>query len=228
MGNPDRASQTKLRSAEAYEHAIESSQTRRLQEIAGRLQLSFDYAFEFEVSDELPEMQAYAVHDLNLVKLDCELVNSLSDDALAWVIAHEVAHLKLDHGKKGIESNREHMRNFRKSLKELSDKAQRGDGSFWYHGCARLGLVANLGLGIFADERKREKEADALATEIIVKAGFDPDGAIEVLETVTGPLERSYKLSRHIANVFNTHPLPEVRATRIKLDLIVSDSLEES
>ena len=197
----------------------------RLRSVEHNLRCASGVAFNAVVDDELTGIQAYAVYESRNVELSPELADALNDDALAWVIAHEVAHLELDHQARLVESRDRHDEAFQKGLGELATKVRRGEGRFLRDMTTRLGLLANWSVGVLLDRRNVEREADSRAVELALEAGYGPEGAFEALIA----LERedfdasSYRLGRHIANILQDHPLTEVRIARLKRRLVNQD-----
>jgi len=127
------------------------------------------------------------------------------EDTLAAVRAHEIAHLEGRHGLRLIKEKR-----WKKFLAVVGTGAVAGTVS----GRALRRLTAALGgmaEGLFVTlykkgyGKKLEKEADALAAEILERAGYDPHALGEMLTA----MER--QLDRHRGGFGRTHPKPGKR-----------------
>ena len=131
-----------------------------------------------------------------------------SEDALASVIAHEVAHIQLQHGLKAIKNSR--------ITKALSDTAATGGAAAGYD----LNEVTQT-FGLSIDEivttmmkngysQKQELEADSTAMAFLELAGYEPSSLLDML----GVLQKNQ--SGHPGGFNKTHPTPEQRITNAK------------
>ena len=136
-----------------------------------------------------------------------------SEDALAAVIAHEVAHIQLRHALTSIRNAR-------------------------YVNAAASGLLAGVGdttantvneltgiMGTSVDEiitsmvvkgfsKKDELEADATALSLLAAAGYDPSGMLTMLEVLKDKQGKDKK-----SGFGKTHPTPAERITAVKKNL---------
>lgn len=94
-----------------------------------------------------------------------------SDDELAGVIAHEVAHITARHSVKRYESS------LAAQLAQLATVAAR-------QGAAARGVSIALRAAQLAHSRQAELEADRLAVKYMTAAGFDPKAMLTFLETL--------------------------------------------
>ena len=132
------------------------------------------------------------------------LVNcAASEDALAAVIAHEIAHIQLEHGLGAIKNSR--------GLQAIKDTAGVA--------VAASGYEVNELTGIFGDvvgeivttmmirgySREQEYDADSVAMALLSLAGYEPSSLIEMLKV----LEREQAGRRGGFN--STHPTPAQR-----------------
>jgi len=131
-----------------------------------------------------------------------------SEDALAAVIAHEVAHIQLQHGLKAIKNSR--------ITKALSDTASTGTSAAGYD----LGQVTET-FGISVDEivttmmkngysQKQEFEADSTGMAFLSLAGYEPSALLDML----GVLEKNQ--GSHPGGFNKTHPTPTQRIANAK------------
>jgi len=131
-----------------------------------------------------------------------------TEDALAAVIAHEIAHIQLQHGLKAIKNSR--------ITKALSDTASAGTAAAGYD----LGQVTET-FGISVDEivttmmkngysQKQEFEADSTGMAFLSLAGYEPSALLDML----GVLQKNQ--GSHPGGFNKTHPTPAQRITNAK------------
>ena len=131
-----------------------------------------------------------------------------NEDALAAVLAHEVAHIQLEHGIQAIKKSRtttafavlgaEAVKNF--GGQELADLTEAFEGSI----SDIVSTLVNSGYS-----RKQEYEADRTAVVILKQAGYNPNGLREMLE------EMAKRLPPEGHGFARTHPPPELRIKEI-------------
>jgi beta-barrel assembly-enhancing protease len=131
-----------------------------------------------------------------------------TEDALAAVIAHEIAHIQLQHGLKAIKNSR--------ITKALSDTASAGTAAAGYD----LGQVTET-FGISVNEiittmmkngysQKQEFEADSTGMAFLSLAGYEPSALLDMLEV----LQKTQ--GSHPGGFNKTHPTPAQRITNAK------------
>jgi predicted Zn-dependent protease len=136
-----------------------------------------------------------------------------SEDEVAAVLAHEIAHVQLYHGLLALKKNRltrsfnrTRMTNTMTTMTPTVVPALRAPQA--------MQMAATLESAIFdisstmivnGYSRKAEAEADALAVEIMRRAGYDPAALLRVLAAIKS---RSAGDARGFAK---THPPPEAR-----------------
>ena len=121
-------------------------------------------------------------------------------DAVAAVLGHELAHHKADHIREG--------RNKRESILVLGSllgavvgaKVGRDSGDL---AGAIAGSAVGVGAGLLVLKfsRSQELEADRLAVQWMIAAGYNPDGMLR-LQTALGELQGG----KHGASILSTHP----------------------
>jgi len=125
------------------------------------------YPYQFRVLAK-PEVNAFALPGGFIYFYEGLVAVTPSDDALAFVVAHEVAHVSHRHAAKRLE--------------RLKGPAFLGQlvGSLTLVG----GLLANLAVSLTAASysRQDENDADATAVEFMWQAGFDTAGADTVMQ----------------------------------------------
>ena len=141
------------------------------------------------------------------------LLSSLhSEDELAGVLAHEIAHVVKKH----------HLIAIQKSAKRglMSDAlgmaaAQRGKSATW-------GKVISAGTELYARglDKADEFEADRMGVVIAARAGYDPFGLPVVLQL----LATANAKDNSVALLFKTHPTPTARLT--SLDEVMANRMD--
>jgi Zn-dependent protease with chaperone function len=121
------------------------------------------------------------------------------DDALAFIMAHEISHVTQRHGVKQLE----------KSMAigaVLSYTLTPGVGANLLH------LVIDMHYS-----RHDEAEADRLGLALMAKAGFDPSQGVEAMQVIA----RIGKSDHRIPGLLRSHPLPESRIAALKREAAV-------
>ena len=114
-----------------------------------------------------------------------------SEDALAGVIAHEIAHIQLRHGLRAIKTNR-----------DMEDWFAQFNRS----GSETIAFAINRGFS-----QVQEFDADITALSLLTAAGYNTEGLIEMLEEL-------HKIQGGSSGGFNsTHPSPSARLVNAKI-----------
>jgi len=162
-----------------------------------------DVKYQFKVADN-SEVNACAIPGgyvyINQGLLNCP---GLTEDELAFVLAHEITHVDKRHGLKEM-----------KKMIPLSVAA----GQISSESAQK---IANIALNIYraGRSRKDEKEADLEGFKLLVKAGYDPSAGLSFmrrLETL------SKKNPNPFERLFMTHPPTHDRAEALKDAYIVA------
>jgi len=139
-----------------------------------------------------------------------------SEDELAAVLAHEVAHVQLGHTMQPVEAARKQER--------LTGVLLEGTGDLVH---AFFGKVVSAGTDFVLDRgfgKRNELAADALAARILAEAGYDPGALASSLGRLGTPGGRGGFFSRHppaseriaaLAGAPGGAPAPEIRVTRL-------------
>ena len=112
-----------------------------------------------------------------------------SEDELAAVLAHEIAHVQLGHTMQPIEAARK-QEQLTGTLLEGTDQV--------IH--AFFGKVVDAGTDFVLDKgfgKKNELEADALAVQILASAGYEPTALAAFLGRLEGAASKGGFFSRH-------------------------------
>lgn len=146
-----------------------------------------------------------------------------NEDALASIIAHEMAHIQLKHGINSIKTDR--WRNafikaggasvlfaFEDSFDEI-DTENLED----FIACADI-FSEGLNYGY---AKELEFEADKMALSLLSFAGYNPNAIIEMLELIETDSDYS------LGGLFNTHPSPTDRIKNIQKNAVPSYTFEK-
>jgi predicted Zn-dependent protease len=158
-----------------------------------------------------PEINAFATSGGHIF-VTLGLVNTASsEDALAAVLAHEVAHIQLQHSIKAIKTSRITTALMATGSAAASVAAQGTNLSeltdiFDESITDIVSTLVNNGYS-----RDQEFEADALALSLLAGAGYDPSSMLEMLRALETQLgSQSGGLT---AGFGKTHPAPRDRIT---------------
>ena len=123
-----------------------------------------------------------------------------TDDELAALIGHEIAHALRDHGREKVS---------KKLLTGLGVLAasSAGLGDMVVSGTSLLG---DYGVNL-PGSRKLESEADLLGVDIMVRAGYNPQGAVSFWNKVVAQEKQGTKI-----DFLSTHPTSEKRIVAIQ------------
>lgn len=132
------------------------------------------------------------------------------EEALAAVLAHEIAHVQLEHGMKAIESSRWKSAGMTAALeagKTLAGK-ELAEVLSTFEDCIQdiTSRILNAGYA-----RKQEYAADRAAVEILRRAGYDPRGLRTMLEEMAQRVKAA-----DVRGFGKTHPHPSERLTELE------------
>jgi Zn-dependent protease with chaperone function len=183
----------------------DDAKVRRVRQVAGML--------INEVSIYRPDAASWAwevnVVDVSAVNASCLpggkiVVNTgllsrleVTDDELAAVLGHEIAHALREHGREKV------------SQGVLSNAVVQGVANSGARHANSAAALADLGTGLFFRlpySRAMELEADVMGLELMARAGFDPRGAPALMKKME-------RLSPGGVEFFQTHPNSDHRAT---------------
>lgn len=133
------------------------------------------------------DFNATATPDGNILVAMSWLLFSESEDELAAVIAHELSHVLLHHFSADLISEAQERLNFMVEVGLAAKSRFEGGGVL---GSKELRLAQQLSITkaltdsalIPAWSRGQEEDADLLAVDLLVKAGYSPTGAIVMLD----------------------------------------------
>jgi beta-barrel assembly-enhancing protease len=124
---------------------------------------------------------------------------------LAGVMAHEIAHVSLRHGTANM-CKAQNMQGIAGAI-----------GSIFGNGIG--GVLAGVGANVIAggvlmrNSRAFESDADVLGSQIMARAGYDPNAMADFFETLAGESRRE---PGKLEKWFSDHPQPTDRRDRIK------------
>jgi predicted Zn-dependent protease len=205
-----RIGQAIMRSIRASGKLVEDPQiTEYVNEIGHRVAAyanDGEYAFTFFVVDD-PNINAFALPGGYIGVHTALLEATRSEDELAGVLAHEIAHVTQRHIARAVHANQ------RQSL--LSTAIMLGAilaGAAGGSGDAMQGAIA-VAQGTAAQQqinftRSNEYEADRVGIQALADAGFDPQGMasfFEVISRETRPVES------RMPEFLRTHPVSSAR-----------------
>ncbi len=125
-----------------------------------------------------------------------------NQDQLAAVLGHEVAHVTKKHGKERVQAQVLTMGGM-----QVLGAILGNDPNIM----GALGVGAQYGV-VLPYGRSQETEADLVGLELMAKAGFHPEGAIQLWENMK-------KLGGRVPEILSTHPAPETRIQQLKQNL---------
>ncbi|NPA42831.1 MAG: M48 family metallopeptidase [Chlorobi bacterium] len=162
------------------------------------------YQWEFNVVDD-STMNAFAMPGGKVVYFDGLLKVTTTDDEIAAVMGHEIAHALANHGAERM--SQVYMQNLGAILTMLATQnAPPEEREKWL---AIYGYGSTLGV-ILPYSRKHESEADKIGQILMAIAGYNPDAAVNVWIKMT-------KLGGQQPPEFlSTHPSHERRIENLK------------
>ncbi len=197
--------------ARQFEISNDPQDNKKLQRIAEKLTKVSDrrelnyYFYLIDKEDKKEELiNAFSLPG-GYIYIFQDLFDILDEDELAFVLAHEMAHIVARHHIKRLQAAMGY------NLLLIGSAAAPSDEDF------TRGLSYALGQIMAAHSRGDEFEADALAAKYSKKAGFDPKAGVRVLEILYA---KSRKKIRPLS-YFRTHPFPAQRISRIKRELML-------
>ena len=175
--------------------------------------------YHFLVLDS-PEINAFAAPGGLIFVSRGMLRCCRSEDAVAAVLAHEIAHIQLRHGLQAIDKSR--------VTEALTTLGAEGAKSY---GGRKLADLTKVFEGSVSDvtstlvnngySRSFEREADAAAVTILARVGYDPDGLVAMLT------EMEKNLKPGGLDFAKTHPSPRSRIDDIRQRHADGKALEE-
>ena len=153
------------------------------------------------------DWNAYA-DGINSINIYTGLYDSLygNDDALAFIIGHEMSHILLGH---------------RQRKEEILDKLERSERMRQAMPYGSIGRSSG-GLSTYIQEkrflsesRKMEYGADTLGAELMTRAGYDMNKGMQAIKQ----MEAMAHVDTFRARINDTHPMPEEREASMRENL---------
>ena len=163
----------------------------------------------FAVILDSPEINAFATPGGHIFLTRGLAEAATSEEMLAAVLAHELAHVVLDHGLGMINSMA-----FSNEVSEIANRAAGFAGNsadaamLMSFRSSVSGIVETMVKGGYS--REQEFAADREAVAILAAAGYNPRGLLEILEV----LQRSQ--TNYRGGFFATHPSPADRIGNVE------------
>ncbi len=156
-----------------------------------------------------------------------------NEDELAGILAHEVAHIVLRHGEMSIrrkasaKKDREETESLLNNLTDLADFfVPANEDSEQRENLERIKLdrkaygehLSDLTevMKVYKYNNNQEYDADKLALEILLAAGYHPGKFADFLARNFSTVDRLAKSKKSPVRMFETHPLDEDRVKRIR------------
>lgn len=135
-----------------------------------------------------------------------------SEDALAALIAHEIAHIQLNHASNAIKVSRklEAVTTTIDAVDKVTRSEEEAEEENWVQALS-LGYVEKVINDGFSSEQ--EYEADAYALQLLIDAGYDPKAMVDCLNTLKQKQNGNSTLDI-------THPKPADRLDRVNKILV--------
>lgn len=159
-----------------------------------------DADWEFVVFD-VPQINAFAMAGGKVGVFSGLFKIAKTDDEIASVIAHEIAHVTAKHVHEKLSQEM--------AVNTVGVVGMVGMGVSGTPGLTALALEQAYGLttgvGALAFDRKKEKEADYIGLMYMARAGYDPQAAITVLEALEAE-SASEPVQPAMLSTHPTHP----------------------
>ena len=185
-----------------YQLSHDAAAQERVKRIGAALLSSLDskaYTYEFKVL-AVNDFNAFCLPGGKMYVYDGLLTRLHSDDAVAFVMAHEITHAAHRHWAHHIDKM--------KGITILSAIASINLGTQ---------LVANITSALLSAQYSREQEDDADRTglELAWSAGFDPDGAAEASKTI-----KELDKGSHVPAYLRDHPAAGDRMKKLAAEAV--------
>lgn len=154
-----------------------------------------------------PDINA-ASTDTNFVLINTGLYDSIgnNDEALAFVIGHEIAHQILGHRARSQEINAQKYY----LVKRLQEAQKTPEGQ------VSVPIFRKKIFDLYEEERQMEYMADSEGLKLIITAGYSPEKAIETLNFLDS-------LQGRTVNVLDDHPHTVFRIKNYKNEVLAAD-----
>lgn len=162
------------------------------------------------VADQKPNAHARVINGDRYIIINSGIMNIIGSnkDEYAYLIGHECAHLKKDHAKE--------QKTHTTKIKGIGDTIIAGVECIGMAFGLPLGLISSFSVDSGTElvslkyDRDQEREADQLAIDFVIAAGYDPKGAITFHEKLAPLVNDSF------FSIFSTHPSKKERICYIR------------
>lgn len=203
--------------AKEFKVSVNPYDIKRVQEIAAKITEVSDrgelnyYFYVIDKEDKKKEIiNAFSLPG-GYIYIFKDLLDILDENQLAFVLAHEMAHIVSRHHVKRLQAAMGY------NLLLVASTAAPSDDNF------SGGLSFALAQIMSAHSREDEFNADNLAVKYAKKAGYQPEAGLEVLEK----LYQKNKDNIRPLSYFQTHPYPAQRIANIKQRLYIALDAED-
>lgn len=172
-----------------------------------------DMGIKFYVSDE-PTVNAYADGNRNVVIFTGLLELCDSEDELAFIMSHEIAHITSYHIAKGQVANTAAGVGAKVAKSKLGGLRSKVANIAKEYGAEELGINPDL-VGASVDtaavaavsyyDRRQEVDADTRGMDIMQKAGYNPLAGIAIM----------YRIGDNYNDIFTDHPSTDKRVVKM-------------
>lgn len=182
----------------AYQQRLRRVGTRLVERTGGDPQ-----AWEFRVFQG-SEVNAFALPGRKVGVFEGMMQLAETDDQLAAVVAHEIAHVEEDHAQ--ARTNTTILRDLGLEVSRLVLDV--GEVQYAEEIAAIMGLGAEVGISL-PYSRAHEREADRVGLALMGQAGYDPNAAVQLWDKMAqrGPDRITF---------LSTHPAAADRAERLR------------
>lgn len=172
-----------------------------------------EYQWEFAVIQDDRTINAFALPGGKVAVFTGILKVTKTEDGLATVMGHEVAHALQRHGAERMS---------RGILEQIGQLAALGAGAAVGRPDAAMAAMTVYGVGVSLPfDRRQESEADFIGLRLMAEAGYDPREAVSFWERMSGcPRAMINKLcfrsQQAIPEFLSTHPSDVTRINQIE------------
>ena len=172
------------------------------------------YHWEFAVIQDDEQINAFALPGGKVAIFTGLLPYTKTEDGLATVMAHEVAHALQRHGAERYSSG------ILEQIAQIGTLAGAAAGGI-DPGIA-IGAMSAYGVGVaLPNSRKQESEADYIGLQLMAKAGYDPREAVPFWERMSGCPRKMigrfcFRSNAAVPEFLSTHPSDVTRINQIE------------
>lgn len=168
-----------------------------------------EYAWEFKLLDAPEVVNAFALPGGKIAVYSGLLKVTETEDALAAVVGHEIAHATSNHGNERMSHHA--LANAGMATAQLALSGwEEGDATTKTAIMTGLGVATQIG-AILPYSRKHESEADEIGLRFLVRAGYDPHAAPALWRRMAAQSGSGATLT-----LLSTHPDPNDRAEALE------------